>query len=151
MVETKWISAIQIISKKVVETTRIFWPLKLHRKEYVKTAQIFRPAKLRQKKYVERTWIFRLTKLHQRSMWKWRANSSKFGLSNIDVISTSNRHGFDMVSRWGFITPERLKQLLKRVILTMHFYQSIGALYETYKKIFWKRLRLSYWFSRWFN
>ena len=58
---------------------------------------IFRPSKLHRKKYVETTRIFRLAKLHRKSTWKWRGNSSRFGLCRIDVISTLNRRRFDLV------------------------------------------------------
>ena len=79
----------QLCWKKYVETTWIFRPLKLHWKKYVETTWIFRPSKWRRQKYVEKTWIFRSVKLPRKSLWKWRGNSSKFGLGRIDVISTS--------------------------------------------------------------
>ena len=97
--------------RKYVETTWIFWPSKLHRKEYMETTWIFRPAKLRQKKYLETTWIFRPSKLHQKSTQKWRGNSPKFVLRRIDVISTSNRRGFDMVCPLGTLLCQK-KRLL---------------------------------------
>ena len=84
-----------------METTWIFRPSKLHREKYVEATWIFRPAKLHRKKYVEATWIFRPAKLHRKSKRKWRGNSSKFGLRRIDVISTSNRCGFDVVCPLG--------------------------------------------------
>ena len=80
-----------------MEAPWIFRPVKSHRKEYVETSWIFRPSKLHRKKYVETTWIFRPLKLHR----KWRRNLSKFGLRRIDVISTSNRCGFDVVCPLG--------------------------------------------------
>ena len=49
----------------------------------------------------ETTWIFRPSKSHRKSTRKWRRNSSKFGLWRIDVISTSNRRGFDVVCPLG--------------------------------------------------
>ena len=87
--------------KRYVEITWIIRPAKLHRKKYVETTWIFRPAKLHRKKYVEITWIFRRSKLHRKSTRKWRGNSSKFGLRRIDVISTSNRCGLDVVCPLG--------------------------------------------------
>ena len=48
------------------------------------------------------TWIFRPSKLHRKSTRKWRGNSSKFGLRRIDVISTSNRRGFDVACPLGY-------------------------------------------------
>ena len=48
-------------------------------------------SKSHPKKYVEATWIFRSAKLHRKGTWKWRGNSSKFGLRRIDVIPSSNR------------------------------------------------------------
>ena len=79
----------------------IFRPSKLRQKKYVETTWIFRPAKLHRKKYVETTWIFRPSKSHRKGTWKWRGNSSKFGLRRIDVISTSNGRGFDVVCALG--------------------------------------------------
>ena len=89
--------------KNYMETTWIFWPGKLHWKTYVETTWIFRSAKLRGKKYVKTTWIFRSAKLHWKSSWKWRRNSSKFVLQRIDVISTLNRRGFDVVCPLGLL------------------------------------------------
>ena len=102
--ETMWIfRPSKLHWKKDVEITWIFRPAKLHRKNYVETTWIFRPKKLHRKRYVETTWIFRPAKLHRKSTRKWRGNSSKFGLRRIDVISTSNRLGFDVVCPLGNI------------------------------------------------
>ena len=43
---------------------------------------------------METTWIFRPAKLRQKNSWK-------FGLRPIDVISTLNRRGFEMVCALG--------------------------------------------------
>ena len=75
----------------------IFRPSKFHRKKFVEITWTFRPVKLHRKKYVETTWVFRPSKLHRQSTRKWRGNSSKFGLRRIDVISTLNGRGFDVV------------------------------------------------------
>ena len=75
----------------------IFRPSKFHRKKFVEITRTFRPVKLHRKKYVETTWVFRPSKLHRQSTRKWRGNSSKFGLRRIDVISTLNGRGFDVV------------------------------------------------------
>ena len=89
-VETTWIfRPLKLHRKKYVETMWIFRQSKLHQKKYVETTWIFRPSKWRRQKYVETTWIFRSAKLPRKSLWKWRGNSSKFGLGRIDVISTS--------------------------------------------------------------
>ena len=82
-----------------MEAKWIFRPLKLHRKKYVETTWIFRPSKLHREKHVGTTWIFRSAKLHRKCTWKWRANSSKFSLQRIHVISTSAR----WVYIWVFI------------------------------------------------
>ena len=97
-VETMWIFRLsKLHRKKYVGKTWIFRPAKLHRKKYVETTWVFWPSKLRRKKYVETTWIFRSAKFYRKSTWKWRGNSSKFGLQRIDVISTWNRRRFDVV------------------------------------------------------
>ena len=88
--------------KKYVETTWIFRPAKLHQCKYVKTTWIFQTLKLHLKKYMETTWIFRPLKLHRKSTRKSRRNSSKFGLRHIDIISTSNRPGLDVVYPLGW-------------------------------------------------
>ena len=98
--------AIKITQKKLhqkryVETTWIFRPAKLHRKKYVKMTWSFGPSKFHRKKYMEMTWIFQSVKFHRKCMWKWRWNSSKFGHQRIDVISTWNRHRFDVVCPSG--------------------------------------------------
>ena len=119
-VEKKWIfRPAKLHQEKYVDTKRIFRPAKLHRKKYVETTSIFRPSKLRRKKYVETTWIFRSAKLHRKSTWKWRLNSSKFGLQGIDVISTSNRRGFDMVC-----------PLVSYVSLVVHRYSLIFFIFD---------------------
>ena len=87
-VQAKWIiQPSKLRRKKYVEARWIFQPSKLLRKKYVETTWILRPSKLHQKKYVETTRIFQSTKLHRKCTWKWRGNSSKFGLQLIDVIS----------------------------------------------------------------
>ena len=89
MIETMWIfQPAKLHQKKFEETTWIFWPSKRHQKKYVEITWIFWPSKLRRKRYVETMWIFRSAKLHWKSTWKWRWNSSKFGLHRIDVGST---------------------------------------------------------------
>ena len=105
--------------KKYVETTWIFWPSKLHPKstwkerglfdhwnyiEKVRRNKVdFLTIEITSKKYLERTWTFRPLKLHRKSTRKWRANSSKFGLWYIDVISTSNQGGFYVVRPLDFL------------------------------------------------
>ena len=79
----------------------IFRPSNFHRKKFVEITWAFRPAKLQRKKYVETKWIFRPSKLHRQSTRKWRGNLSKFGLRRIDVISTLNGRGFDVVCPLG--------------------------------------------------
>lgn len=49
----------------------------------------------------ETTWIFRSSKLYQNSTSKWRGNLLIFSLWRIDLISTSNRHRFDVVCPLG--------------------------------------------------
>ena len=102
--------------KKSVNTTCIFRPLKLHRKKYVEITSIFRPAKLYRKKYMETTWIFRPSILHRKSTQKLRGNSSRFGLRRIDVISTSNGDGFDVVYPLGICLPHCLYALIIRYV-----------------------------------
>ena len=92
---------IKITSKKYMETMWIFRSSKLHPKTYGEITQIFLPARLRQKRYVEKTRIFRSSKLHRKSKRKWRGKSSKFGIRRIDIMSTSNRRGFDVVCSLG--------------------------------------------------
>ena len=50
------------------------------------------------------TSTFRSPKLHQKSTWKWRRDSSKFGLPRIDVQSTLNRRQFDVEHQLGPIS-----------------------------------------------
>ena len=96
--ETTWIFRLsKLHQKKYVKTMWIFWPSKSNRKEYVKTTCIFWPVKLHQKKYAETTCIFRPSKSHRKSTRKWRGNLSKFGIWRMNVISTPNRRGFDVV------------------------------------------------------
>ena len=104
----------------------IFRPSKLHQKRCVESTWIFRPAKLHRKKYVESTWIFRPLKLHRKSTRKWSGNLSKFGLRRIDVTSTSNRCGFDVVcplgiSLWTETFMTRLDQLLSLNLIFIRF------------------------------
>ena len=66
-------------------------------KSTLKQRGFFDNRNITSKKYVEITWILRSAKLHQKSTWKWRRNLSKFGLRCIDVISTLNRHRFNVV------------------------------------------------------
>ena len=94
---------IEITSKKVRGDNVDFWPSKSLRKTCVEITWIFRPRKLHRKNYVETTWIFLTSKLHEESTRKWRGNSSKFGLQRINVISMSNRCGFDVVCPLGNI------------------------------------------------
>ena len=116
----------EIISKNVRGNNVDFSTIEIPSKKDVEGTWIFRPAKLHRKKYVETTWIFRPSKLHRKSTWKWRGNSSKFGLRCIDVISTSNRRGFDMEGghevyllcwRKNFLVPLRWLSLLSVAII----------------------------------
>ena len=88
--------------KKNVETTWIFQPAKLHRCKYVETTWIFQTSKLHLKRYMDTTWIFRPLKLHRKSTGKLRGNSSKFGLWHINIISTSNQPGLNVVCPLGW-------------------------------------------------
>ena len=98
----------------------IFRPSKLHRRNYVETMWIFRPSKLHRRKYVETTWIFPPAKSHRKSTWKWRGNSLKFGLRRIDVISTSNRRGFDVVCPLGECYGNNLKITVQQTSLIVY-------------------------------
>ena len=60
-------------------------------------------SEITSKKYVEITWVFRPSKLHRKRTRKWRGNSSKSGLRRIDVISTSNQRGFDVLCPLGLL------------------------------------------------
>ena len=99
----------KLILEQYVETTWIFRPSKLRWKKYVETTWIFRSAKLRQKKYRETTWIFWSAKLHRKSTWK-------FGLHCIDILSTSNRCGFDVVCPLGKLWRQILVLWKSRII-----------------------------------
>ena len=112
--------------ERYVEATWIFQPAKLRRKMYVETTCIFQPSKLHRQRYVETTSIFRPLKLHRKSTRKWRGNSSKFGLRHIDVISTSNRRGFDMVCPLGCNT---LRDNGNGIILLIYEFQPDLVLY----------------------
>ena len=46
---------------------------------------------------------FRSLKLHWKSTWNRHGNSPKFGLRRIDVISTLNQRGFDVVCPLGWL------------------------------------------------
>ena len=50
------------------------------------------------------TSTFQSPKLHQKSTWKWRRDSSKFGLPRIDVQSTLYRRQFDVEHQLGPIS-----------------------------------------------
>ena len=81
---------------------RIFWPEKLYQRKYLETTWIFSSGKICQRKREQTAWTFRPLKLHGQSTRKWRGNSSKFILRRIDVISTINRRGFDLVCSLGY-------------------------------------------------
>ena len=95
---------------------------------------IFRPSKLHRKKYVETTRIFRLAKLHRKSTWKWRGNSSRFGLRRIDVISTLNRCRFDLVYSFLDIqaiierrfTLKRVPDMIRYYVLIMNYESTLA-------------------------
>ena len=96
------ISTRQVASKKVRGDNVDFSTIKIISKKVRENNVDFSTSEITSKKrYVETTWIFRLSELHQKSTWKWRENSWKFGLRRIDVISTLNRCGFDVVFPLG--------------------------------------------------
>ena len=69
----------------------------------METTWVFRLSNLHRKRYVQITWIFQPSKLHRKRTRKWGGSSSKFGLRRIDVISTSTRHGSDVVCLLGHL------------------------------------------------
>ena len=117
-----------------VETTRIFWLSKLHRKKYVGITSVFPLVKLRRKKCLEATSIFRTTKLHWKSTRTWCGNSSKFRLWRIDVISTSNRYGFDLMCPLSSFS---MNLVLFRTIARFRECSSISSILFCISSIFW--------------
>ena len=80
-----------------------FCPSKLRQESKLKKRAYFdhRHLSTWKQEHVKTTWIFRPSKLHRKTIRKWRGNSLKFALRRIDIISTSNRRGFDMVCQLG--------------------------------------------------
>ena len=99
----------EITSKKVRGSNVGFSTIEITSKKVRGNNVDFSTKEITSKNYVETTWIFRSVKLHRKSTWKRRGKSSKFGLRRIDIISTSNRHRFDVVCPLGL----KLKQSLK--------------------------------------
>ena len=120
------ISTRQITSKKVRGNNADFSTIEITSKEHVEITWILRPLKLRRKKSVEMTWIFRPSKLHRKNTRESRGNSLKFYLWRINVISTSNRRGFDSLGLYHF------KLIHYRFLLNILLYYLIRSFSEMF-------------------
>ena len=158
-------STFEITSKKVHGSKVDFSTFEITSEKYVKTTWIFWPSKLHQKKYVETTWIFRSAKLHGKSTWKWRGNSSEFGLRRINIISTSIRRGFDLECPFGNIyLSKNNKNTLKTmqglkatssvrrlfVSLDIHYNNTLILRCRNKMKTKWKNVREKLW-TQWLS
>ena len=101
---------------------------------YVERTWIFWLSKLHWKKYLEATSFFPTTKLHWKSMRTWCGNSSKFSFCRIDLISTSNGRGFNLVCPLGSFS---LNLVLLRTIARFRECSSIWSILFCISSIFW--------------
>ena len=87
----------EIISRKIPGKNVNFSNMEIKLKKVRGKNVDISTSEITSKKYVEARRIFWPAKLRRKGTWKWRGNSSKFGLQCIDGISTSNRRQFDVV------------------------------------------------------
>ena len=112
-------STIKITSKKLCGNNVDFLTIEITFKKVRGNNVHFSMREITSKKSnVGTTWIFWSSKLRRKSTWTRRGNSSKFGFQGINVISTSNRHRFNVVFPSGIVF---LKGYVLKVVLWQGF------------------------------
>ena len=112
-------STIKITSKKLCGNNVDFLTIEITFKKVRGNNVHFSTREITSKKSnVGTTWIFWSSKLRRKSTWTRRGNSSKFGFQGINVISTSNRHRFNVVFPSGIVF---LKGYVLKVVLWQGF------------------------------
>ena len=112
-------STIKITSKKLCGNNVDFLTIEITFKKVRGNNVHFSTREITSKKSnVGTTWIFWSSKLRRKSTWTRRGNSSKFGFQGINVISTSNRHWFNVVFPSGIVF---LKGYVLKVVLWQGF------------------------------
>ena len=112
-------STIKITSKKLRGNNEDFLTIEITFKKVRGNNVHFSTREITSKKSnVGTTWIFWSSKLRRKSTWTRRGNSFKFGFQGIDVISTSNRHRFNVVFPSGIVF---LKGYVLKVVLWQGF------------------------------
>ena len=93
----------EITSKKVPGNKVDFLTVEITSKKVRGNNMDFLTSEITPKKVRGDDVDFRLSKLHWKSTWNRHGDSPKFGLRRIDVISTLNQRGFDVVCPLGWL------------------------------------------------
>ena len=93
----------EITSKKVPGNKVDFLTVEITSKKVRGNNMDFSTSEITPKKVRGDDVDFRLSKLHWKSTWNRHGNSPKFGLRRIDVTSTLNQRGFDVVCPLGWL------------------------------------------------